>query len=146
MVVNLSEEEEARSQPRTRAPARIDPVYPVDRAVRRSVQQNLVEAIARRDEAAGQDLSATFARHDLIALADRALSAFGLRSGNVIDAVTIYRLAMWGAAKGLTTPPNPASITGARRQVAGHSILPALVSRPRCASNNSLKRYYTKWC
>lgn len=118
MIVNPSKKEEARSRPRTRVPARIDPVYLVDRAARRGVQQNLVEAVARRDEAAGQELSATFARHDLIAMADRALSAFGLRSGNVIDAVTIYRLAMWGAAKGLTTPPNPTSITGARRQVA----------------------------
>lgn len=51
-------------------------------------------------------------------MVDRALSAFGLRSGNVIDAVAIYRLGMWGAAKGLTTPPPGKSIIGARRQVA----------------------------
>ena len=122
MIVNPADGEEesppGQTRPRAAAPVRIDPLYPVDRAVRRGVQQNLVAAVARRNKAAGEELSVAFARHDLIAMADRALSAFGLRSGNVLDSVTIYRLAMWGAAKGLTTPPPPTSIAGARRQVA----------------------------
>ena len=121
MIVNPGEAKGAgpsRSSPGEDAPGRIDPLYPVDDAVRRDVQRNLVAAVARRDKAAGRELSAAFARHDLIAMADRALSPLGLRSGNVVDAVTIYRLAMWGAAKGLTTPPPRASIAGARRQVA----------------------------
>lgn len=116
MIVNPSEESGSRPAPRARA--RIDSAYPVDRNVRRNVQQNLVAAVSQRDRAAGAELSATFARHDLIAMADRALSSLGLRSGDVVDAVTIYRLAMWGAAKGLTTPPPRASIAGARAQTA----------------------------
>ena len=118
MIVNPAEE---RGTPRPATPgpsAAIDPAYPVSRAVRREVEQNLAAAVARKNKEAGRQLAATFARHDLIAMADRTLSSFGLRSGNVIDAVTIYRIAMWGAAKGLTTPPPRPSITGARQQAA----------------------------
>jgi hypothetical protein len=118
MIVNPAEETETSRSPRAGTVSRIDPSYPINPAVRRGVEQNLVAAVARQNRAAGEELSATFARHDLIAMVDRALSAFGLRSGNVIDAVTIYRLGMWGAAKDLTTPPPRTSITGARRQVA----------------------------
>ncbi|MFD2431715.1 DUF6683 family protein [Sphingobium scionense] len=107
-----------RSARHAPAPARMDATYRVDPNVRRTVQQKLVAAVTRQNEAAGEELSATFARHDLIAMGDRALSSFGLRSGDVIDAVTIYRLAMWGAAKGLTTPPPRSAITGARMQTA----------------------------
>ncbi|MGE4322285.1 MAG: DUF6683 family protein [Sphingobium sp.] len=116
MIVNPAEERSSGAQPRPRSPGTT--AYTVDRTVRRGVQQSLVTAVARQNQDAGRELAATFARHDLIAMADRALSALGLRSGDVIDAVTIYRLAMWGAAKGLTTPPPRASITGARRQTA----------------------------
>ena len=118
MIVNPSEEEEGSNRPSPRAPSRGDPTYSVDRMVRRHVEQNLVAAVSRENAAAGEELSAAFSRHDLIAMADRALSSLGLRSGNVIDAVTIYRLAMWGAAKGLTTPPPRASVVAARQQTA----------------------------
>jgi hypothetical protein len=93
MIVNPSEVGEKGGAPKSRAVVRIDPSYPVDAAVRRRVQQQLVSAVAVRNKAAGAELAATFARHDLIAMADRALSSLGLRSGNVVDAVTIYRLA-----------------------------------------------------
>lgn len=118
MIVNPAEEESGRTAPGTTGVTRIDPAYRVDPSVRRGVQQRLVAAVATKDKAASEELEATFARHDLIAMADRALGALGLRSGNVIDAVTIYRLAMWGAAKGLTTPPPRATTVGARHQVA----------------------------
>ncbi|AGH51458.1 DUF6683 family protein [Sphingobium scionense] len=118
MIVNPAEEGENGARGTPPAPARMDATYRVDPNVRRTVQQKLVAAVTRQNEAAGEELSATFARHDLIAMGDRALSSFGLRSGDVIDAVTIYRLAMWGAAKGLTTPPPRSAITGARMQTA----------------------------
>lgn len=118
MIVNPAEEGEPRRSSTRRPAAVVDAAYPVDRAIRRDVERRLVATVAQKDKAAGEQLSATFARHDLISMADRALASLGLRSGNVIDAVTIYRLAMWGAAHGLTTPPPKASITGARRQTA----------------------------
>ena len=118
MIVNPAEEGGSRRPLPPRPTTVVDAAYPVDRVVRRDVEQRLVAAVARKDETAGEQLSATFARHDLIGMADRALASLGLRSGNVIDSVTIYRLAMWGAAHGLTVPPPRASITGARRQTA----------------------------
>ncbi|MFC4256548.1 hypothetical protein GRI97_09530 [Altererythrobacter xixiisoli] len=118
MIVNPAEENDDPQPRRPAARTGIDPGYTVDPTIRRKVQQALIDSFARESEDAGEELAQVFARHDLIAMMDRAVAAMGLRSGDVIDAVTIYRLAMWGAAKGITTPQPQLSVTGLRAQTA----------------------------
>jgi len=116
MIVNPHEQDDDQPPRRSADRAHIDPAYDVDPAIRRGVQQQLIADVSRQHAAAGEELAQVFARHDLIAMMDQAVASMGLRSGNVIDAVTIYRLALWGAAKGLTVPQPQLSVAGLRAQ------------------------------
>lgn len=91
--------------------------YRTDMSVRREVQAGLVANVASQNKEAASQLAATFARHDLIAMGDRAFASLGLKSGNVMDAIAVYRLSMWGAANELSTPPHREIVAGIKQQI-----------------------------
>lgn len=89
-----------------------------DPAVARGVQADLVQRVSKADAAAGAALSQDLARQDPIAVATPGFRRFGLDTGNVVDATTIYFMGMWGVANNVQAPMSPAMARGARAHIA----------------------------
>jgi hypothetical protein len=103
----------------TPAPARpADLAFRRDPAVTRQVQAEFVRTISRSAPEAGQEIETLFRSADPISTASPALRRFGLDTGNVVDAVALYYLAMWGAANNHEETMTTAQARGARAHVA----------------------------
>lgn len=89
-----------------------------DPAVTRQVQAEFVRTISRSAPEAGQEIETLFRSADPITAASPAFRRFGLDTGNVVDAVAIYYLAMWGAANNQEATMTTAQARGARAHVA----------------------------
>lgn len=108
----------SRSNDAAPAPARApDLAFRRDPAVTRQVQAELVRAVSRSAPEAGQEIATLFRSADPIASASPAFRRFGLDTGNVVDAVAIYYLAMWGAANNQQASMTAAQARGARAHV-----------------------------
>jgi hypothetical protein len=88
-----------------------------DAAVTRQVQAEMVRTVSRTAPEAGQTLAQTFATGDPIATAAPFFRRYGLDTANVVDAVTIYHLAMWGVANNQEAQMTPVQARGARAHV-----------------------------
>ncbi|MDQ8029325.1 MAG: hypothetical protein REJ23_11405 [Brevundimonas sp.] len=103
----------------TPAPARpADLAFRRDPAVTRQVQAELVQTVSRSAPEAGQEIATLFRSADPISTASPALRRFGLDTGNVVDAVALYYLAMWGAANNFEETMTTTQARGARAHVA----------------------------
>lgn len=109
-----------QSRPDRAAPAPVsapDLAFRRDPAVTRQVQAELVRAVSRSAPEAGQEIATLFRSADPITAASPAFRRFGLDTGNVVDAVAIYYLAMWGAANNQQASMTAAQARGARAHV-----------------------------
>lgn len=107
--------------PATAAPAPARPAdlaFRRDPAVTRQVQAEFVRTISRSAPEAGQEIETLFRSADPITAASPAFRRFGLDTGNVVDAVAIYYLAMWGAANNQEATMTADQARGARAHVA----------------------------
>lgn len=93
-------------------------LYTPSPVVRRQVEAQVTQAVASKDPAAARQLADALRKQDFIALFDQALRPMGLQSGNVVDVLTAYWLAMWGAANDYRGPPARADVQAVRAQVA----------------------------
>lgn len=116
-----------RGRSRSDAPAATPAPTPVrpqdlafrrDPAVTRQVQAEFVRTISRSAPEAGQEIETLFRSADPITAASPAFRRFGLDTANVVDAVAIYYLAMWGAANSQEASMTSAQARGARAHVA----------------------------
>ena len=103
--------------PASRGSARAN-LYTPSPMVRKQVEAQVTQAVASKDPAAARQLADALRKQDFIALFDQALRPMGLQSGNVVDVLTAYWLAMWGAANDYRGPPERADVQAVRAQVA----------------------------
>lgn len=89
-----------------------------DPAVTREVQAELVRTVSRTAPEAGREMAALFEGADPIAAASPFFRGYSLDTANVVDAVTIYYLAMWGVANDQEARMTRDQARGARAHVA----------------------------
>jgi hypothetical protein len=105
--------------PSTTSSARVpDMGFHRDPAVTRQVQAELVQTVLRSEPEAGRDLAQTLANRDPITTVSPVFRRYGLDTANVVDAVAIYHLAMWGVANNQEAAMTPEQARGARAHVA----------------------------
>jgi len=103
----------------TPAPATtVETTFRRDPAVTRQVQAELVRAVSRSAPEAGRDMARLLAGRDPIEAATPFFREHGLEMDNVVDAVTIYYLAMWGVSNNQKETMTRAQARGARAHVA----------------------------
>lgn len=89
-----------------------------DPGVTRDVQTELVRTVSRTAPEAGEEMATLFEGADPIDAASPFFRSHGLDTANVVDAVTIYHLAMWGVANNQEARMTREQARGARADVA----------------------------
>lgn len=91
--------------------------YEVDRAVSQQARDAFVQRLSKSDPAAGKEMAAQMRQHDFGRVYSGIVSDFGLRRGDVADAMTAYTLLGWMVATGGGNP-SPQAVRAARTQIA----------------------------
>ncbi len=93
--------------------------YRPDVSVRERVKARFLQEARRRDPAGAEAIARSLEKDDWIAMFDRAMSGYGLRSGNTIDALTAYWLASWAATANYDGKVTRQQVQAVRSQIAG---------------------------
>lgn len=99
------------------APSSTATGYVVDRAVSRRVRDEFVQRLAKSNPAAAEALAAQMRQHDFGRVYASLVAPFGLRRGDVADAMTAYTVLGWMVATG-GGDPSPQAVRAARAQIA----------------------------
>lgn len=89
-----------------------------DPDVTRRIHADLVQRVSRADAEAGRVLAQDLSRRDPLVAATPDLRRYGLNTGDAVDAVAIYFLAMWGVANNHKAVMTADQARGARAHVA----------------------------
>lgn len=104
------------AQPRRAAPSSLG--FRRDPAVTQRVHADLVQRVARTQPEAARALAQQLSQRDPLTAATPGLRRFGLDTGDAVDAIAIYFLAMWGVANNHKPVMTMAQAHGARAHVA----------------------------
>lgn len=111
--------------------------YRVNPAVRRRVENLLVEAASRQGAGQASEMRRVIDSQDAMTIFNRGFGYAGLRTGNAVDALTGYWLVTWGVANDRRTPFTRAEVQAVKKQV----ISGAVLSRAGLDSSDKLQEF-----
>lgn len=109
-------------------------------AQRKINQANFVSKTKKIDPAGAEQLAQMFSSVDIISAIQQALSPFGLRTDNVVDAYAVYWMSAWHASIGSTDTPSRIQAIKVKQQA-----LQILIAVPEIAqATNAQKQEFAE--